>query len=178
MPRLLHLADVHLGARHDDLGPTAAAQRERQFAAFERAIELALAEKVDLVLLCGDLFDSNSQPRRSVERAAAELGKLAARHIPVVIIPGTHDCYEPGSIYRVFDLAELAGAPADGGASRRERQRRQSHLDPDPLPPRDSQERSAWRLSLGRDSKKGPACLGSGAKRRHQIFGSVTPCWP
>ena len=62
-----------------------------------------------MVLICGDLFDSNSQPRRSVERAAAELGKLAARHIPVVIIPGTHDCYEPGSIYRVFDLAEMAG---------------------------------------------------------------------
>jgi DNA repair exonuclease SbcCD nuclease subunit len=107
------MADVHLGARHDDLGPTAAAQRERQFAAFQRAIELALAEKVDLVLICGDLFDSNSQPRRSVERAAAELGRLAARHIPVVVIPGTHDCYEPGSIYRVFDLAELAGV--EGG---------------------------------------------------------------
>lgn len=110
MPRLLHMADVHLGARHDDLGATAAAQRERQFAAFQRAIELAIAEKVDLVLICGDLFDSNSQPRRSVERAAAELGKLAARHIPVVIIPGTHDCYESGSIYRVFDMAEMAGA--------------------------------------------------------------------
>lgn len=110
MPRLLHMADVHLGARHDDLGATAAAQRERQFGAFQRAIELALAEKVDLVLICGDLFDSNSQPRRSVERAAAELGRLAARHIPVVVIPGTHDCYEPGSIYRVFDFPEMAGA--------------------------------------------------------------------
>jgi len=115
MPRLLHMADVHLGARHDDLGPTAVAQRERQFAAFARAIELALAEKVDLVLICGDLFDSNSQPRRSVERAAAELGKLAKRHVPVVVIPGTHDCFEPGSIYRVFDLAELAGTPPDSG---------------------------------------------------------------
>ncbi|MEP7158899.1 MAG: DNA repair exonuclease, partial [Chloroflexota bacterium] len=115
MPRLLHMADVHLGARHDDLGATAAAQRERQFAAFQRAIELALTEKVDVVLICGDLFDSNSQPRRSVERAAAELGKLAARHIPVVIIPGTHDCYESGSIYRVFDMAELAGAKAEAG---------------------------------------------------------------
>jgi len=111
MPRILHMADVHLGARHDDLGATAAAQRERQFAAFQRAVELAHAEKVDLVLICGDLFDSNSQPRRSVERAAAELGKLAKQHIPVVIIPGTHDCYEPGSIYRVFDFAEMAGAP-------------------------------------------------------------------
>lgn len=115
MPRVLHMADVHLGARHDDLGPTAAAQRERQFAAFARAIDLALAEKVDLVLICGDLFDSNSQPRRSVERAAAELSKLVARHVPVVVIPGTHDCYDAASIYRVFDLAEMAGAPADSG---------------------------------------------------------------
>lgn len=113
MPRVLQMADVHLGARHDDLGPAAAAQRERQFAAFARAVDLAVAEKVDLVLICGDLFDSNSQPRRSVERAAAELSKLVARHVPVVLIPGTHDCYEPGSIYRVFDLAEMAGAPAD-----------------------------------------------------------------
>jgi len=113
MPRLMHMADVHLGARHDDLGPIAAAQRERQFSAFQRAIELALTEKVDLVLVCGDLFDSNSQPRRSVERAAAELSKLVKQRIPVVIIPGTHDCYDTGSIYRVFDLAELSGAPPD-----------------------------------------------------------------
>ena len=113
MPRLLHMADVHLGARHDDLGPAAADQRERQFEAFKRAIDLAISEKVDLVLICGDLFDSNSQPKRSVERAATELGRLAQRHIPVVVIPGTHDCYDAASIYRVFDLAEMAGAPAD-----------------------------------------------------------------
>jgi exonuclease SbcD len=116
MPRILHMADVHLGARHDDLGPAAAAQRERQFGAFHRAIELALDEKVDLVLICGDLFDSNSQPKRSVERAASELGRLVDRHIPVVVIPGTHDCYEPSSIYRVFDLAAMAGAKPDSDA--------------------------------------------------------------
>src|SRR5688572_19686225 len=113
MPRVLHMADVRLGARHDDLGPIAAAQRERQFAAFARAIDLALTEKVDVVLICGDLFDSNSQPKRSVERAAAALAKLVDRHIPVVLIPGTHDCYDPASIYRVFDLPAMAGASAD-----------------------------------------------------------------
>ncbi len=115
MPRLLHMADVHLGARHDDLGPAAAAQRERQFEAFQRAVELAISEKVDLVLVCGDLFDSNSQPRRSVERAAAEMARLVERRIPVALIPGTHDCYEASSIYRVFDMAEMAGAPEDSG---------------------------------------------------------------
>ena len=112
MPRLLHMADVHLGARHHDLGEAAATQRERQFEAFRRAIDLALAEKVDVVLVAGDLFDSNQQPRRSVERAAAEFGRLAGAGIHAVVIPGTHDVYDPASIYRVHDLAALAGQKA------------------------------------------------------------------
>ncbi len=113
MPRLLHMADIHLGARHHDLGDAAAKQRERQFAAFSRAIDAAIERRVDAVLICGDLFDSNAQPRRSVERAAGELARLAERQIRVVLIPGTHDCYDPASIYRTFDLRALAGLPAD-----------------------------------------------------------------
>ena len=72
MLRLLHTADVHLGARHTDLGERAAVLRERQFTAFRVTIDLAVVEAVDLVLIAGDLFDSNTQPRRSVERVAAD----------------------------------------------------------------------------------------------------------
>ena len=111
MLRLLHTADVHLGARHADLGEQAAAQRERQFAAFQATVNLAIAEKVDVVLIAGDLFDSNTQPRRSVERVAAELKRLVAARIRTVIIPGTHDVYDRSSVYRVHDLAALAGSP-------------------------------------------------------------------
>jgi DNA repair exonuclease SbcCD nuclease subunit len=115
MLRIIHTADVHLGARHDDLGEQAAAQRERQFAAFKAAIDLALAEKVDLFLIAGDLFDSNVQPRRSVERVAAELKRLAEGRIRTVIIPGTHDVFDRASIYRAYDLPALAGtSPGDG----------------------------------------------------------------
>jgi DNA repair exonuclease SbcCD nuclease subunit len=113
MLRVLHTADVHLGARHDDLGEQAAAQRERQFVAFKATIDLALAEKVDLFLIAGDLFDSNVQPRRSVERVAAELRRLADGRIRTVIIPGTHDVLDRASIYRAYDLPALAGATAD-----------------------------------------------------------------
>ena len=109
MLRLLHTADVHLGARHADLGEQAAAQRERQFRAFTATIDLALTEKVDLVLIAGDLFDSNTQPRRSVERVAAELKRLALASIRTVILPGTHDVYDRASIYRAFDVSALAG---------------------------------------------------------------------
>ena len=111
MLRLLHTADVHLGARHADLGDAASAQRERQFAAFAASVDLALAEKVDLFLVAGDLFDSNVQPRRSVERVAAELGRLVGARIRTVLIPGTHDVYDRSSVYRAYDLAALAGAP-------------------------------------------------------------------
>src|SRR6478672_12544394 len=100
MLRLLHTADIHLGARHSDLGEQAAAQRERQFAAFSRSVDLAIDERVDLFLIAGDLFDSNTQPRRSVERVAAELRRLVAAKIRTVIIPGTHDVYDRSSIYR------------------------------------------------------------------------------
>jgi DNA repair exonuclease SbcCD nuclease subunit len=111
--RLVHIADVHLGARHADLGDAAAAQRDRQFAAFVAAVDLALAEKVDLFLIAGDLFDSNTQPRRSVERVAAQLARLREAKIRSVLIPGTHDVYDRASIYRAYDLPALAGSRPD-----------------------------------------------------------------
>jgi exonuclease SbcD len=113
MLRLLHTADVHLGARHTDLGERAAVLRERQFAAFRTSVELAIVEKVDIFLVAGDLFDSNTQPRRSVERVAAELGRLARSGVRTVIIPGTHDVYDGASIYRSYDLAGMARAASD-----------------------------------------------------------------
>ena len=113
--RIVHTADVHLGARHADLGERAAAQRERQFAAFRATVDLAIESGADLLLVAGDLFDSNAQPRRSVERVAAELGRLAGRRIRSVLLPGTHDVCDRASIYRAYDLAELAGVEPGSG---------------------------------------------------------------
>src|SRR6476620_9388390 len=96
MLRIIHTADVHLGARHDDLGEQAAAQRERQFAAFTATVDLAIGERVDLVLIAG------------------ELARLVQARIRTAIIPGTHDVYDRSSIYRAYDLRALAGStPAD-----------------------------------------------------------------
>jgi DNA repair protein SbcD/Mre11 len=108
MPLLLHLADVHLGARHLHLGSAAVEQRERQLAAFARAIDEGHQANVDAALICGDLFDSDAQPRRSLERVASELKRLTDAGIRVVIIPGCHD---GDSIYRAFDLAGMTGLP-------------------------------------------------------------------
>jgi DNA repair exonuclease SbcCD nuclease subunit len=112
MPLLLHLADVHLGARHADMGAAAVKQRERQLAGFRRALDEGLKAGVDAALVCGDLFDSNAQPRRSVEQAVAQLKRLTDVGIRAILIPGTHDVYDSRSIYRAFDLHRMAGLPA------------------------------------------------------------------
>ena len=64
-----------------------------------------------LFLVVGDLFDSNTQPRRTVERVAAEFRRMATAGIRVVILPGTHDVYDRASVYRAHDVPALAGLP-------------------------------------------------------------------
>ncbi len=112
MLRILHTADIHLGARHLGLGDTAPVQRERQAAAFERVVDLALAERVGAVLVAGDLFDSQVQHRRTAERVGSALGRLVAARIPVVITTGCSDPWDAASIHRAHDLSVLAGSPA------------------------------------------------------------------
>ncbi len=111
MLRLLQTSDLHLGARAVDLGEAAATLRDRRFAAFERTLALAVSEQVNLVLIVGDLFDSNNVTRNLVGRVAKSLAGLATAGIKTVILPGDHDRLDPSSAYHAFDLAALAGTP-------------------------------------------------------------------
>jgi DNA repair protein SbcD/Mre11 len=109
MLRLLQTSDVHLGARHPLLGERAADQRRRQFEAFERTVELAASTPVELFIIAGDLFDSSVQPRTSLERVGAALGRLVVAGIPTILIPGGADAPGRASIYHAYDLAKLSG---------------------------------------------------------------------
>jgi len=111
MLRLLQTSDLHLGARAVDLGEAGATLRDRRYAAFERTLALAISEKVNLVLIVGDLFDTNNVTRGLVGRVAKSLAGLAAAGIKTVILPGDHDRLEPSSVYHAFDLAAMSGSP-------------------------------------------------------------------
>jgi DNA repair exonuclease SbcCD nuclease subunit len=111
MLRLLQTSDLHLGARHLELGAAGAGLRERGFVALERIAALAVAEKVHLVLIAGDLFATNTESERTVKRVAAAIAPLAAAGIRTVVLPGDHDPGDRSSIHLAHDLAALAGAP-------------------------------------------------------------------
>ena len=94
--RLLHTADLHLD--HDAYGKAAEqeASRERGRRMLGSIVDLALADRVDLLLIAGDLFDHNRVPDETVEFARRQLNRLSC---PAVILPGNHDCLRTNAIY-------------------------------------------------------------------------------
>ena len=72
---------------------------------FRRLVDLALQDRVDLLLIAGDLFDHNRVPDELVAFVQAEIGRLTR---PVVILPGNHDALHANALHDRHDLA--AGA--------------------------------------------------------------------
>ena len=104
MFQFIHAADFHMDSAFSALTPQQAAARRRE----SRELPLRLAEyvnshPVDVVLLAGDLFDSDSFYRETAEALRDGLGQMAP---PVFIAPGNHDWYGPGSPYAAMDWPE------------------------------------------------------------------------
>lgn len=87
MFRFLHIADVHLG-KHQHQSD---ARYGDYFAALASVVEYALREKVNALLIAGDLFDEQEPSAESIRRAAAVLRPLRERGIGVYAIEGNHD---------------------------------------------------------------------------------------
>ena len=104
MLKFIHAADFHLDSAFGALTDRQAASRRRE----SRKLGVRLANYVnshgiDLVLLAGDLFDSNSTFRETGEQLAQALGQMEAR---VFIAPGNHDWFGPGSPWQTVSWPE------------------------------------------------------------------------
>lgn len=98
MIRFLHTADVQLVAPMPEDSHELRARREARFTALQRAIALARQEQVDFIAICGDLFEDNQVSNEAVHRALHILQDVAP--LPVFILPGNHDPFCSGSVYR------------------------------------------------------------------------------
>ena len=104
MLTFLHAADFHLDAPFAALPPERAAQRRgEQRALLDRMAQLARDRQVDLVLLAGDLMDSE---QTYAETAQALSRALAAIPAPVFIAPGNHDFWSERSLYATMSWPE------------------------------------------------------------------------
>ena len=101
MLKIIHGADFHLDSPFSGLTPKRAAQRRgEQRELLERLAELARKKGAGLVLLAGDLLDSE---RVFPETAQALSKALASIPCPVFIAPGNHDPYTDRSIWTALN---------------------------------------------------------------------------
>jgi DNA repair protein SbcD/Mre11 len=96
--KILHTADLHLGAKFVKLGSKGALQRKRLCETFSDIVALAQNEKVDVVLLAGDTFDNQQPSPESLSAFKTGVHCLQQASIPVLMIGGTHDSYESQGI--------------------------------------------------------------------------------
>ncbi|PKN13608.1 MAG: exonuclease sbcCD subunit D [Deltaproteobacteria bacterium HGW-Deltaproteobacteria-4] len=88
--RILHLADLHLGKIIFDLHLTVDQQH-----ILEQIVAIAVREKVDVVVISGDLYDRSIPPVQATMVMDDFLSRLLIDHgIKVIITPGNHDSAE------------------------------------------------------------------------------------
>ena len=91
--RILHLADSHIGG---DLPARPRSNRPRRgddiIDSYRRVLAFATEHAVDLVIHAGDVFDLPQPNNAALTAAAQPLLAVAAAGIPVVIVPGNHEC--------------------------------------------------------------------------------------
>jgi len=108
--RFIHTADIHLDSPLLSLnryeGAPAEAFRSATRQAFENLVELAIEEKVDFVLIAGDLYDGECKDMNTAIAFRRCLQDLADRDIRVFIVQGNHDAQAKVSKPFRLDLPE------------------------------------------------------------------------
>lgn len=93
--RFLHAADIHLDSPLIGLGKFEEASAERLQAAsrdaMESLVQYAVDERVDFVVIAGDLYDGNWKDYSTGLYFIGQMGRLNQAEIPVFILKGNHD---------------------------------------------------------------------------------------
>ena len=97
--KIFHIADVQLGKQFKYLGDKARVQREQVKETFHRVLSMAVDEKVGVIAVAGDLFDTNYPSLDLVNFIKGEFKFLKERGIRICIVPGHHDALTVDGIY-------------------------------------------------------------------------------
>ncbi|MEK6844233.1 MAG: DNA repair exonuclease [Nanoarchaeota archaeon] len=99
--KFAHMADCHLdGWRLPELNAL-------NMQSFQRAVTICIKERVEFVLIAGDLFDSAYPSIDSLKETFREFRRLKEANIPVFIISGSHDYSVSGKTF--LDVLEKSG---------------------------------------------------------------------
>ena len=101
--RILHTADLHLGAEFDSYADKSAVLKNKINDAFESIVDYSInpENNIDVVIIAGDLFDTHNPDKLLVEHVKKGLSRISDKGILLYLIPGNHDSYGyANSVYR------------------------------------------------------------------------------
>ncbi|SMB90285.1 DNA repair exonuclease SbcCD nuclease subunit [Desulfonispora thiosulfatigenes DSM 11270] len=103
--KVIHCGDMHFDTAFYGLTRDKSEQRKEDLREnFGRIIDIAKQEKVDLILISGDLFDNLSTMKTTIDFIIKKLQEIP--HIKVFIAPGNHDPYFNKSYYTMLKWPE------------------------------------------------------------------------
>jgi exonuclease SbcD len=97
--RVLHTSDLHIGAPFLFLKTRGNEQRAAIREVLARIAQMAREENYHALLIAGDLFDSAFEASETDVSFAIGCCRGAGPLCQVVILPGSHDHYSPGSVF-------------------------------------------------------------------------------
>jgi exonuclease SbcD len=101
MYKFAHIADCHLGAHRNPV------LQKLESNAFEKTMAKCVDEKVDFIVISGDLFHSNIPDMGVVNKAVKKMKEIRDEGIPIYLVYGSHD-YSPNET-SIVDILDSAG---------------------------------------------------------------------
>ena len=92
--KIIHFADLHLGVEmYGHVNPESglSSRLEDFLQALDRLVDFALAERVDLVLFCGDAYKTREPSQTQQREFAKRIKRLSEGGIPLFMVTGNHD---------------------------------------------------------------------------------------
>ncbi len=102
--KILHTADLHIGARDAFLGTAAEKRRFETLLTFEGIVDLAKEKDAQLLAIAGDLFDSNNIEPAFIDGVFNKIKSVP--EIKVVFAAGNHDPLTSDSPFLTRELPE------------------------------------------------------------------------
>ncbi len=102
--KILHCADIHIGAAENFLGTRAESRRAETLITFEKIINLARENAIDILLIAGDLFNSNNIEKSFTDRVFECFASIP--DIKIVYAAGNHDPLNSESPFKKYTLPD------------------------------------------------------------------------
>ncbi len=113
--KVIHTADLHIGMElHGPTNPATGLPRRLEdfLASLDRIVDGAIAERVDLVVMAGDIYKGRDPTPTHQREFARRVLRLTRERIPLLLLTGNHDL--PNALSRassidIFRALDVAG---------------------------------------------------------------------